>query len=48
MDVPIEAAEEVLADDDTSSVESSLDLAKLMTAYLPKRGKPFNLSSSTG
>ena len=36
MDVPIEAAEEVLAEDDTSSVESGLDLAKLMASLSPK------------
>jgi RNA polymerase sigma-70 factor (ECF subfamily) len=35
-DVPIEAAEEVLADDDPSSVESSLDLAQLMARLSPK------------
>ena len=36
MDVPIEEAEEVLADDDPSSVESGLDLAKLMARLSPK------------
>ena len=36
MDVPIEEAEEVLADDNPSSVESSLDLAQLMARLSPK------------
>ena len=35
-DVPIEEAEEVLAEDDPSSVESSLDLAQLMARLSPK------------
>jgi RNA polymerase sigma-70 factor, ECF subfamily len=35
-DVPIEQAEEVLADDDPSSVESTLDLAQLMARLSPK------------
>src|SRR5215831_19416176 len=35
-DVPIEEAGEVLADDDPSSVESSLDLAELMARLSPK------------
>ena len=36
MDVPIEEAEEVLADDNPSSVESSLDLDQLMARLSPK------------
>jgi RNA polymerase sigma-70 factor (ECF subfamily) len=36
MDVPIEEAEEVLAEDDPSSVESGLDLAQLMARLSPK------------
>jgi RNA polymerase sigma-70 factor, ECF subfamily len=36
MDVPIEEAEEVLANDDPSSVESGLDLAQLMARLSPK------------
>jgi RNA polymerase sigma-70 factor (ECF subfamily) len=36
MDVPIEGAEEVLANDDPSSVESGLDLAQLMARLSPK------------
>jgi RNA polymerase sigma-70 factor, ECF subfamily len=35
-DVAIEEAEEVLADDDSSSVESGLDLEKLMARLTPK------------
>ena len=35
-DVPIEEAEEVLTDDDPSSVESTLDLAQLMARLSPK------------
>jgi RNA polymerase sigma-70 factor (ECF subfamily) len=36
MDVAIEDAEEVLADDDSSSVESGLDLQKLLARLSPK------------
>ena len=36
MDVPIEEAEKVLADEDPSSIESSLDLAQLMARLSPK------------
>ena len=36
MDVAIEDAEEVLADDDPSSVESALDLQKLLAHLSPK------------
>ena len=36
MDVPIEEAEEVLADDNPSTVESSLDLDQLMARLSPK------------
>jgi RNA polymerase sigma-70 factor, ECF subfamily len=36
MDVPIEEAEEVLANDDPSSVESGLDLAQLMARLSPR------------
>src|SRR6516164_4378467 len=36
MDVPIEEAEEVLADDNPSSIESSLDLDQLMARLSPK------------
>jgi RNA polymerase sigma-70 factor (ECF subfamily) len=35
-DLPIEEAKEVLADDDPSSVESGLDLARLMARLSPK------------
>jgi RNA polymerase sigma-70 factor (ECF subfamily) len=35
-DVPIEEAEELLADDDPSAVESGLDLQKLMAQLSPK------------
>jgi len=36
MDVPIEEAAEVLADDDPASVESSLDLVQLLARLSPK------------
>src|SRR5262249_12800912 len=48
MDVPIEEAEEVLADDDPSSVESGLDLAQLLARLSPKARQAIQLVKLDG
>jgi len=47
-DVAIEEADEVLADDDPSSVESGLDLEKLMAHLTPKTRQAIQLVKLDG
>jgi RNA polymerase sigma-70 factor (ECF subfamily) len=48
VDVPIEAAAEVLADDDTIAVDSTLDLTKLMAQLTPKTRQAIQLVKLDG